>query len=454
MLLRRFALFCLLLLPGVFSEKNWTQWGAITGTWTAQTNLDFGIGDIKLGIVMYMGPDSLGTMKQTCLGPGTCGDGEPYQDGGVCPGPCNTMGNNTVCLQTTFPDGGHHEDQPYAHKKTCADMSNETTVVTGADMNVWFHMSVQYGIHTTFPKYDVDMEYSTGEWLGPYSVMLPDDGDVLDDSNSTHTAMRFVKSVSSAALYPPDDYTFTTNPGEFELVFGQNAIDRTIEIQHTDEIKDPFSAQKDNCDNGDAQPVLPVFDFYWDDDPGTEEDGTPKPNLSVQMKAKVFLFPPASAATEFGMPKLGFDGPYCFEGETKGWSFDFDFDTSNIPDDTNFHFGNGCIVGADPPLPCTPNVYDAFGEFSSQQTIDNTPATKIDVKKTVYFIASTAVLAFTFLVLFVVICCMGRKIKRQGVELRNLSKMEGSEESREGLLIDHAAGSGGGSYSALKGDGV
>lgn len=66
---------------------------------------------MKLGIVMFMGPDSLGQQKQTCLGPGTCGDGEQYQDGGVCPGPCDTMNNNTICLQTTFPDGGHHEDQ-------------------------------------------------------------------------------------------------------------------------------------------------------------------------------------------------------------------------------------------------------------------------------------------------------------------------------------------------------
>lgn len=66
---------------------------------------------MKLGIVMFMGPDSLGQQKQTCLGPGTCGDGEQYQDGRVCPGPCDTMNNNTICLQTTFPDGGHHEDQ-------------------------------------------------------------------------------------------------------------------------------------------------------------------------------------------------------------------------------------------------------------------------------------------------------------------------------------------------------
>ena len=73
-------------------------------------------------------------------------------------------------------------------------MSNSSTIVTGADMNVWFHMSVKYGIHTTFPKYDVDMEYSTGEWLGPFSVMLPDDGDIFDGAGATHTAMRFVKS--------------------------------------------------------------------------------------------------------------------------------------------------------------------------------------------------------------------------------------------------------------------
>ncbi|GMH68872.1 hypothetical protein TL16_g05030 [Triparma laevis f. inornata] len=438
------CLLCLLLLPNALAEKNWTQWSAITGTWTAQSNIDLGIGDMKLGIVMFMGPDSLGQQKQTCLGPGTCGDGEQYQDGGVCPGPCDTMNNNTICLQTTFPDGGHHEDQPYAHKKTCADMSNSSSIVTGADMNVWFHMSVKYGIHTTFPKYDVDMEYSTGEWLGPFSVMLPDDGDIFDGSGATHTAMRFVKSKSSEALYPPDDYTFTTGPGEFESVFGQDALDRTIEIQHTDDINDPFKQQKNTCNNGDAQPVLPVFDFFWDENPGVDKDGNAKPNLSV------FLFPPPSAATTYGMPVLGFDGPYCFQGENKGWAFDFNFDTNNIPDDTKFSFSKGCVIDADPALPCTPDVYDAFGDLGNQQTIHNDPATQVDVKKTVYFIASTAVLALAFLVLFVVICCMGRKLKRQGVELKEFKR---ESERKNGLLVDHASGTGG-NYSALKEDKV
>ncbi len=439
-----------LVLPLVCAEKNWTQWASITGTWTAQSNVDLGIGNMNLGIVMFMGPDSLGTNKQECLGPGTCGDGEEFQDGGVCPGPCDTMSNNTVCLQTSWPNGGHHIDQPYAHKKACADMADHETVVQGADMNVWFHMSLKYGIHTTFPKYDVDKEFSTGEWLGPYSVMLPDDGDIFDGSGSTHTALRFVKSSTSNTLYPPDDYTFTTGPGEFESVFGQSALNRTIEIQHTDEINDPFSAQKNTCSNGDAQPVLPVFDFFWDDDPGTNTDGTPKPNLSVQMKAKIFIFPPASAATTYGMPILGFDGPYCYQGDKKGWSFDFAFDTNNIPDDTKFSFSKGCVDNADPPLPCVPDVYAAFGDFGSQQTIHNEPATEVDVKKTVYFIASTAVLAFAFVVLFVVICCMGRKLRRQGIELKEFKK---SETDKEELLIDHAAGgSSAGSYTAIRGD--
>lgn len=96
---------------------------------------------------------------------------------------------------------------------------------------------------------------------------------------STHTQ-------SSEALYPPDDYTFTTGPGEFESVFGQDALDRTIEIQHTDDINDPFKQQKNTCNNGDAQPVLPIFDFFWDENPGVDDDGSAKPNLSVQMKAK------------------------------------------------------------------------------------------------------------------------------------------------------------------------
>lgn len=166
--------------------------------------------------------------------------------------------------------------------------------------------------------------------------------------------------------------------------------------------------------------------------------------------SQVFLFPPPSAATTYGMPVLGFDGPYCFQGENKGWAFDFNFDTNNIPDDTKFSFSKGCVIDADPALPCTPNVYDAFGDLGNQQTIHNDPATQVDVKKTVYFIASTAVLAFAFLVLFVVICCMGRKLRRQGVELKEFKR---ESEGKEGLLVDHASGTGG-SYSALKGDGV
>ena len=84
-------------------------------------------------------------------------------------------------------------------------------------------------------------------------------------------------------------------------------MNRTIDKQSGD-ITDIYSPYYKTCENGDAKPVLPLIEFYKD-----EED-----KLSVTFKYHLFVYPDGDTLKEVSkVPAPSPDGERSYESKTR-----------------------------------------------------------------------------------------------------------------------------------------
>ena len=135
---------------------------------------------------------------------------------------------------------------------------------------------------------------------------------------------RYVKSPLTSYLRMPKDCTLL-GADDFDKVAGATAVDSTTKGQYdpnrtNDDDDDPYHAQYKTCANGDVQPLLPLFEFEFEQNttsPTLEENIQVKLNykfLSMPNKGDYMykLFP--WVQKQFNKADLGFhiSGPYCY----------------------------------------------------------------------------------------------------------------------------------------------
>jgi hypothetical protein len=170
------------------------------------------------------------------------------------------------------------------------------------------------------------------------------------DENSV-TYLRYVKSLSSDLLKQPLNYNITTDNGGFERMFGQVALNNTIDVQFEENTQDIYAdyVGKD-CSHGDVADllILPLIEFR---DNGYGQ--APGVHFKYQLLVDIKLTQPSSARTllKVLLDRLSSEsdqpvsGPYCANGDTYGYMFDLTFDSEN--NDKRATFVSGCLEGHD-----------------------------------------------------------------------------------------------------------
>lgn len=225
-----------------------------------------------------------------------------------------------------------------------------------------------------FP-FNVHKNHDTGDWIGPLSVVLAqnesDASDVVD-----RYSIRYVESPTTPYLRMDPNCTLFS-PEDFQNYMGIKAVRNTIKIQsNATHGQDPYQKYLETCNNGDVQPILPLFDFSFVD------TGDGKEAIQVTLDYKVLTFPHKSDIMYKVYPTLQkrlnkregefhISGPYCYGADPKrGYTFDFTYDSGNENDfmlldhgciDCKFFFlgarylflldGVSCVVVPSFPLP-------------------------------------------------------------------------------------------------------
>ena len=354
---------------------------------------------MSMHIVVNLGCDSLGNYKREC--------------------DCDVLNGNEVCQKQT--DNYKTSDNVFK----CVNISDTDAYVQGADATGYFSMGVKFDIN----ELDIHEAVDSGGWIGPYSLLMPDDGNPQDGSDSSFTSMRYVKTPYTDMIRHPDDYDITLHAADFDRLFGVHAINATIDLQAdfpTD--SDPFAYAKDNCDNGDVKPIMPLFDFKIDENE----------KLDVNFKFYLFTYPDASSIMRKVFPRLmkagwPITGPYCYDGEMKGYAINFNYD-SNIGNEY-VSFDQGCVDD----LPCIPDNFEActtcgLGDVHSQQE------SEINLLLTEYLAISTGVLFLVACSLIGYICCLKRKAgkEREGTSEKMRSRQSSENINYERLVDEHS----------------
>ncbi|CAJ1968758.1 unnamed protein product [Cylindrotheca closterium] len=244
------------------------------GTWTfvSQSEADLGYYKAKAYLVVHFMPDpsqTLGCSKDGC---------SEFQNQ-LC------QGGGSACVNT------------------------ETTPVEWSDVAALYQFGFQVDTGAVVKSH---FRQGTGDWLGPYNVILAEapksnssggstssleqqeetaearrrlgdaNGSTDDDGSSTTTTTekgassplyvsRLVQTASSQFLKPPPQGNIISDD-LFDEYAGLEAIQNTITTQTSYPLdlstaEDPYAKQLNTCDNGNLQPVLPRF---------TIQAGTPK----------------------------------------------------------------------------------------------------------------------------------------------------------------------------------
>eukprot|EP00520_Triparma_pacifica_P010159 CAMPEP_0118645790 /NCGR_PEP_ID=MMETSP0785-20121206/7695_1 /TAXON_ID=91992 /ORGANISM="Bolidomonas pacifica, Strain CCMP 1866" /LENGTH=434 /DNA_ID=CAMNT_0006537709 /DNA_START=29 /DNA_END=1333 /DNA_ORIENTATION=+ len=399
------------------TEKNWTRWSSIMGTWTASGNYKVGAYSVEVNAIAHMTCDSLGNYRRT-----------------YCNATCDAIEDNEVCVGTRFDT--HWTPSGPTFEFECADIASNSTKVEGGEAAMY----MSFG--SSFISSGDSHVANTGGFVGPYSVLLPDTDEEADETgDKSVTYLRYVKSLSSDLLKQPLNYNITTDDGSFERMFGQLALNNTIDIQAQSSDVDPYAdyVGKD-CSHGNIQNklVLPLIEFRDNGD-----GQAPGVHFKYQLLVDIQQTQPESTRA---LLKMLFDrlssesdqpvsGPYCSNGATYGYLFDLTFDSES--NDKRATFVSGCLEGHD----CIPTHLQGCQECNNAQVYEE-PVTTINLEITLYLAIAVCVLLLVLSFMSCYICRVKSQFKKERTEMT-------------ALMSDHITGGEagsleGGSYEKLE----
>lgn len=313
----------------------------LLGTWTLHTDasVDIGYYKAKSFLVMHVLQDPLRVYSCQLKG-------------------CDEL-NNQACQQSGGGGGGEgfsENDDDGNDNTECLD--TETNIVEWSDVSVFF----QFGFTlTSGAVWKTRIHQDTSGWLGPYNVVLARNQTKMvgsgNHSSYTRTSYvsRYVSTLATDYLQPPVNISLVP-PAKFDAYAGAIAVQQTIHAQPQLHVgDDAYGMQQGSCDNGNAQPILPRFQWTTDDKYNTSSLQFDFQLLSIPEK-KDPLYKQWPSFQKHLEGEFPIQGPYCYNDDSKGgYVVDISVDTSsseneNTTDYSYFEWTKGCIEG----LPCWP----------------------------------------------------------------------------------------------------
>lgn len=291
----------------------------------------------------------------------------------------------------------------------------------------------------------------TGDWLGPYNVILAEvpgkkyDEEYLEtqrrlelEDNSAMYVSRLVQTASSQYVKPPPGCNVVSGD-QFDEFAGLSAIQHSIKTQTSyplDLSKDPYEEHLGTCDNGYLEPVLPRFTIkgpkQFSSNTTTTATASP-PKLEFSLRYPILSLPYKGNSLTGWWPTLQkrltkpniIKGPYCFDGDLKAYTIDLNFNKQGV--DPAWQFVKGCVDG----LPCFHDT--PTGNGGNHPGIPDATSTAI-FKWTEEHLGAPGLIAL--LVLLVVslicnlrLCCKIRAKRRQLQQVAQSPTTRGDEEA-------------------------
>jgi hypothetical protein len=156
----------------------------------------------------------------------------------------------------------------------------------------------------------------TGGWMGPISIILAQNmtEDTASDDSRRNVVdryeARYVHTPTSASLVMSPNMTMLSKE-DFENFFGVKAVNSTTAVQSSI-AGDPYEPYLKTCDNGSVEPILPLYQFEFIQDPATGNE-----TINVKIDYKLLTIPDKDRIAWKFMPTLAkkglpVKGPYCY----------------------------------------------------------------------------------------------------------------------------------------------
>ena len=203
---------------------------------------------------------------------------------------------------------------------------------------------------------------------------------------------------------------------------GREAVNWTIHYQTFPEDVDIYEPYYNTCENGDAHPTLPLWTFEFN-----RENRAPFTEMiDIILKYRLFVNPSNTdtweTAKDLGLPV---SGPYCYNGELRGYTIDMDFDSK---DDGGFiQYEHACIDGD----PCLSKAYEKCSLCTEIEVRESSGGTTIQVGILIWLILSITGVALFFLISLVNNVKNRRRIRQLEVELGTLGTEMSMREDAE-----------------------
>lgn len=294
---------------------------------------------------------------------------DPRKSHGCSLADCSEV-DNQVCMMEADPEGIIHD--------RCQEIAKQTDV-SWSDLNAFFYFGVKVDSESK-PK--AKFELSTGEWIGPFNILMAQDEVVPFGVNNSTMVDRYVgRYVQSQSTMPvflqnrmPLSSTLYHKPNDYAAFLGHSALsfmtksqtNYSISANDTTIQNDPYAPYYQNCTLGDVQPILPLIELeYFDDSSNNTSNKTNVDDLemALRLQYKIMAVPSPDERAYRVLPQLQnkfqgqgafniIGGPYCYQqDDQRGWSLDLTLDSQH--NGTGVEFVRGCLPGLS-DIPCVP----------------------------------------------------------------------------------------------------
>jgi len=358
--------------------KNLTRIASLNGAWTVDLRIKADVGDASMRVWYSWNLMCDPLIQNEALG--KCTDGST-----PITGECDSISSNEICMREFVDDDEYGVKYDY----TCGSMLNNET--DWSDQLMLYHLGYEIDVPGYYELSD------TGDFIGAFSMVLPQPD--LAEYRETHTPRpgerivdvyqgRYVNSPYSNKIFRPENCSIFSSKN-FEAMAGKEALNYTIEYQTVPEGTDLYAPYYKTCENGDAHPTLPIlrYEFSRSNTPPFDE------TIDIVFSYALFVAPSLEDAKNWERAKdLGFpvSGPYCYQGELRGYTVDMNFDSKEGSDFVQYE--HTCIEGD----PCISKAYERCSLCADIEVRESTGGTTIEVGVLIWLILSTTLLAFCF----------------------------------------------------------
>jgi len=177
---------------------------------------------------------------------------------------------------------------------------------------------------------------------------------------------------------------------DFETFFGLKAVNSTTAIQASI-VDDPYDKYLNTCENGNIEPILPLYQFEFVSDPISGNE-----TINVKIDYKLLTIPDENRIAWKFMPTLAkrglpVKGPYCYNNELRGWVFDLPYDSNT--NNKYLTLQRGCVEG----LPCVPLGAQLLKPLTKIEIHERDGGTTVDLRSVLYLTVTVICLSMALI---------------------------------------------------------